>query len=64
LQKNSIFVKKNTMAHIIKETPILKGTDAENFVKNLYKKPKTNASKLKTMKQNAEYLKSIATFKL
>ncbi|MCQ2606664.1 MAG: hypothetical protein MJ204_09055 [Bacteroidales bacterium] len=52
------------MAHIIKETPILKGTDAENFVKNLYKKPKTNASKLKTMKQNAEYLKSIATFKL
>ncbi len=50
------------MAHEIKETPVLRGIDAENFVRNFYAKKKTSEKKIKQMKNNVAYLKSIATF--
>lgn len=50
------------MAHEIKETPVLRGIDAKNFVRNFYAKKKTSEKKIKQMKNNVAYLKSIATF--
>ena len=51
------------MAHIIKDTPVLRGKDAEQFVKNLYSQKKPSAERTKRMQENVAYLRSIATFK-
>lgn len=52
------------MAHVIKDTPVLKGVDAENFVRNLYSKKKTDKRRQERMEKNYEYLCRIASFKI
>lgn len=61
-----MYICKNNkiMAHIIKDTPVLRGTDAENFVKNLYSKKRINKKRMERMQKNYDYLCSIATFKI
>lgn len=56
-------VKVNLMAHIIRNTPVLKGKNAENFVENLLTKKTPSESKRKQMEKDVAYLRSIATFK-
>lgn len=51
------------MAHIIRNTPVLKGKNAENFVENLLTKKTPSVSKRKQMEKDVAYLRSIATFK-
>ena len=37
------------MAHVIKDTPILRGVDAENFVRNLYAEKKPDKKRQERM---------------
>lgn len=56
--------KQMIMAHVIKDTPILRGVDAENFVRNLYTEKKPDKKRQERMAKNYEYLCRIASFKI
>ena len=61
-----IFVKIKTMAKPIKDTPVLKGQDANNFLE-ASKKAETNKvskTELDRIKKNFKKFKAIATFSL
>ena len=51
------------MATPIKETPILKGTDAERFLRLMDEMEPASKEELERVKSNYEYLMSIADFK-
>ena len=47
-----------------RNTPILRGVDAENFVRNLYAEKKPDKKRQERMAKNYEYLCRIASFKI
>ena len=50
------------MAHIIRDTPVLRGKNAENFVKNLLTEKTPSVTKRKQMEKDVAYLRKISTF--
>ncbi len=50
------------MARPIKETPILRGKDAERFVREIEKPNKISCESVNRIKENFSKLKSIAQF--
>jgi hypothetical protein len=50
------------MAKQIKETPILRGKDAENFLKSIENSEKLSIEVRKNIKSDFDYLTSIAKF--
>ena len=51
------------MATPIKETPILKGKDAERFLRLMYEVKPVSKEEREKIKQDYEYMMSIANFK-
>ncbi len=50
------------MARPIKETPILKGKDAERFVKRMNETRAVSDTEIRRVKKNYEYILSISKF--
>ena len=51
------------MARPIKETPTLKGKDAERFLRLMDEVKPVSKEEMERIKKNYEYIKSIATYR-
>ena len=50
------------MARPIKETPLLKGKDAERFMQKMKESRQVSAEEIRRVRYNYEYIMSIAKF--
>lgn len=56
-------IKCKVMARPIKETPTLKGKDAERFLRLMDEVQPVSKEEMERIKKNYEYIKSIATYR-
>ena len=56
-------IKCKVMARPIKETPTLRGKDAERFLRLMDEVQPVSKEEMERIKKNYEYIKSIATYR-